>query len=162
TRFLKFKRSILAAPLLLGILSTGILVAQTPSSAISHFNVGVKENKKGNFDRAIEEFTLAIEISSHPWPHRARGRARSLGLAGKAEVDSTEETESITVLDKFTGLAYANRCYARCRKGDFAGAIADCDQALRITPRLVEAYLDRGIARQMVGDATGAFLDLNK
>jgi len=25
----------------------------------------MKENKKHNFDRAIEEFTIAIEISSH-------------------------------------------------------------------------------------------------
>jgi len=53
------------APLLLGILTTSVVVGQTPSSAISHFKVGIKENKKHNFDRAIEEFTIAIEISSH-------------------------------------------------------------------------------------------------
>src|SRR5215471_17088864 len=162
SRILKVKRSLLVTPLLVGMPGTSVLVAQTPSSAINHYNVGVKENRKKNFDRAIEEFTIAIEISSHPVPYRSGGRTHSLHLAGKAELDATDEAKPITVLDKFTGLAYGNRCFARVHKGDFVGAIADCDQAVRISPRLVEAYLDRGIARQMVGDATGAFLDLNK
>src|SRR5215468_6457050 len=135
TRILKVKRSMLVASLLLGILNTIVAVAQTPSSAISHFKAGIKENKKNNFDRAIEEFTLAIEISSHPWQHRAGERFPSSHLAGEAELDSTEETKTITVVDKFTALAYANRCFARCHKGDFARAIADCDQAVRISPR---------------------------
>jgi tetratricopeptide (TPR) repeat protein len=161
TRILKFKRPILVPPLL-GILSVSVLVAQTPSSAISHFKVGVKENKEGNFDRAIEEFTIAIEINSHPVPHRAGEQARSLHFAGKAELDSTEETESIIVLDKFTGLAYAHRCFARVHKRDFARAIADCDQALRITPRLAQDYQNRGVARQIVGDTNGALIDFNK
>ena len=148
---------------LLGIitLSTSVVVAQTPSSAISHFNVGIKENKKNNFDRAIEEFTIAIEINSHPVQRRA-GKPVNLHLAGEAELDSTEETKTITILDKFTALAYVNRCYARYHKGDFVGAIADCDQAIRITPRLAEGYLIRGIARKMAGDATTALIDLNK
>src|SRR5262245_54226126 len=156
TLILKVKRSILVAPLLLGMLSTGVLVAQTPSSAISHFKAGIKENKKNNFDRAIEEFTLAIEISSHPWQRRER--VRSSHFAAEAELDSTEETKSITVLDKFTAVAYAARCYARCHKGDFAGAIADCDQAVRITPGLAQGYQNRGVARMIVRDARGALI----
>src|SRR5215831_3625275 len=160
TRILKVKRAILVAPLLLGVLSTIVVVAQTPSSAISHFNAGIKENKKNDFDRAIEEFTLAIEISSNPWQRRER--VRSPHLAGEAELDSTEETKTITVLDKFSAVAYVNRCLVRSRKGDFAGAIADCDQAVRIAPRLAEGYLTRAIARQLVGDVTAAWFDLNK
>jgi len=139
------------APLLLGILTTSVVVGQTPSSAISHFKVGIKENKKHNFDRAIEEFDRDRNKLS-PCEHRAGTRVRPLPLAGEAELDSTEERKTITVLDKFTGLAYANRCFARCHKGDFAGAIADCDQAVRITPRLAESYLNRAAARTMVGD----------
>ena len=142
--------------------STSVLMAQTPSSAISHFKVGVKANKKNDFDRAIEEFTIAIEINSHTGQQRAGKRVSRQTFVGEAELDSTAETKTITILDKFTGLAYANRCFARCRKGDFAGAIADCDQAIRITPRLVEAYLNRGIARRMVGDNTRALIDLSK
>jgi tetratricopeptide (TPR) repeat protein len=161
-RILKVKRSILVAPLLLDILTTSVVVAQTPSSAISHFKAGIKENKKNDFDRAIEEFTLAIEISSHPVQDRAGKRVRSQHLAAEAELDSTEETMTITVFDKFTALAYSNRCFARCHKGDFAGAIADCDQAVRITPRLAEGYLNRAMARTMVGDRTAALTDLNK
>src|SRR5215813_5963501 len=162
TPILKVKRSILAAPLLLGILSTSVVVAQTPSSAISHFKAGIKENNENNFDRAIEEFTLAIEISSHPAQHRAGKRVLSTQLSGELELDSTEEIKTITVVDKFTAVAYANRCFARCHKGDFAGAIADCDQAVRIAPRLAAGYLSRAVARTMVGDANAALIDLNK
>jgi tetratricopeptide (TPR) repeat protein len=144
------------------MLSTSVVVAQTPSSAISHFNVGIKEIKKNNFDRAIEEFTIAIEISSHPVQPRAGKRVLPQRLASGAELDSTAGTRTITILDKFTALAYVNRCFARNHKGDFAGAIADCDQAIRITPRLAEGYLNRGIARKMVGDETAALVDLNK
>ena len=141
---------------------SSVVVAQTPSSAVSHFKVGVEDNKKNNFDRSIEEFTLAIEINSHPVQHPSRKRGSSQNLASAAELNSTEETKTITILDKFTALAYGNRCFARCRKGDFAGAIADCDRAIRITPRLAESYVNRGMARKMMGDATAALIDLNK
>jgi tetratricopeptide (TPR) repeat protein len=143
-------------------LSTSVAVAQTPSSAISHFNAGIKENKKNNFDRAIEEFTIAIEVNSHPLQRRAGKRVSPLRLAGEAESDSTEQTNRITILDKFTALVYVNRCFARFHKGDFVGAIADCDLTIRITPRLAKGYLIRGIARKMVGDTTAALIDLNK
>jgi len=162
TSILKLMGSMLVPTLLSVILSTSVLVAQTPSSAISHFKAGIEENKKNNFDRAIEEFTLAIEISSNPWQRRAGARVRSSHFAGEAELDSTEETKSITVLDKFTGLAYAHRCFARCHKRDFAAAIADCDQALRISPRLAQGYQNRGVARAIVGHTTEALIDFNK
>ena len=65
------------------MLSTSVVVAQTPSSAISHFKSGIKENEKNNFDRAIEEFSIAIEISSHPWQPRAGRRVTPQRLTVK-------------------------------------------------------------------------------
>src|SRR5438046_4140101 len=94
-------------------LSTSVVVAQTPPSAVSHFKVGVKENKKNNFDRAIEEFTIAIEISSHPWQPRAGKRVSRQTFVGEAELESTAETKTITILDKCTALAYGNRLFER-------------------------------------------------
>lgn len=52
------------------------VAAQTPS-AISRFKAGVIENQKGNFDLAIEDFTLAIEINSHPTKRFSGKRALS-------------------------------------------------------------------------------------
>src|SRR6266496_465146 len=138
------------------------VVAQTPSAAISHFKAGVKENEKGNFDLAIEELTIAIEISSHPMQRATGKRVLSNPLARSAESRPTDEPKTVTLLDPFTAVAYVNRCFARYRKGDFAGAIADCDQAIHINPRLAVAYLNRGAARRAIDGEAAALLDLNR
>src|SRR2546427_3850414 len=104
------------------------VVAQTPSAAIRHLKAGVKENKKGDFDLAIEDFTIAIEISSHPVQRAAGKRVLSNPLARSAELRQTDESRTVFLLDPFTAVAYVNRGVAWYRKGDFARAIADCDQ----------------------------------
>ncbi len=42
---------------------------------------------------------------------------------------------------------------------DYAAAIEKCDAALKINPDLMEAYFNRGIAREMTRDVEGACLD---
>jgi tetratricopeptide (TPR) repeat protein len=54
----------------------------------------------------------------------------------------------------------ANRCgISRYQAGDFAGAIAEYDRALRSRPDLAEAYNNRGAARFALGDFAGALAD---
>ncbi|MBP5975272.1 tetratricopeptide repeat protein [Brasilonema sp. CT11] len=47
-------------------------------------------------------------------------------------------------------------------KGDFKGAIADYNQALRINPNLADAYYNRGLARDELGDKQAAIADYNQ
>jgi|SRR5215510_6104378 len=136
---------------------TASIVAQTPSAGISHFDAGVRANENNDFDLAIEEFTMAIEINAHPLI-----RVRSKQLLRPTKLPPTQDQNTVTVSDPFTAAAYANRCFARYRKGDFTEAVADCDQAIRINPRLAMGYLNRGAARRAVGDAAAALVDLNK
>lgn len=44
-------------------------------------------------------------------------------------------------------------------KNDLAGALAEYDQAIRIDPKLAEAYLNRGKAKRAAGDLDGAIAD---
>jgi tetratricopeptide (TPR) repeat protein len=97
-------------------------------------------------DGAIEEYSRAIALSSR--------------LSPKAAPDS--EAARVTVVDPFTANAYANRGVARYRKGDFAGAKQDFDEALRIRPSLAQAYLNRAAAKHELGDTTGALADVDK
>ncbi|WP_439624298.1 tetratricopeptide repeat protein [Gemmata sp.] len=53
----------------------------------------------------------------------------------------------------------AVNCYAA---GDFAGAIAACDDALHINPNHAHAYNTRGAARYNLGDLTGALADCDR
>ncbi|CAN5908972.1 hypothetical protein BH11PSE8_BH11PSE8_00210 [soil metagenome] len=55
--------------------------------------------------------------------------------------------------------AYRNRAQVRLERGDNAGAIEDCTQAIRIAPRDADAHTDRGIARARAGDHAGAIAD---
>lgn len=47
----------------------------------------------------------------------------------------------------------------RRAKGDLQGAVTDYDQAIKISPRLAEAYSNRGNALQDKGDLCGSIAD---
>ena len=128
------------------LLAQGSINAQTPSGAVSHYRDGARKVGKGDLDGAIEEYSRAIAISSRL----------------NSSDSETGETSNITVIDPFTANAYTNRGVARYRKGDFEGAKADFDAALRIRPGLAYAYLNRAATRRELGDLQGALVDLDK
>ena len=143
------------------VLSANV-AAQTPSAAISRFKAGVKENQQGNFDLAIEDFTTAIEISSHPAQRLSGKGALSNSPEASAELRSTDKPKTVTLLDPFTALAYANRCFAWYGKGDFARAVADCDEAIRIKPAPGSSLSESRSGAKALGDTAGALVDLNR
>jgi len=58
------------------------------------------------------------------------------------------------------GVCRSRRC--RRYRGDVDDAIADFTKAIRVSPGLAKAYLDRGAARHAKGDLAGAIADYNK
>jgi tetratricopeptide (TPR) repeat protein len=48
------------------------------------------------------------------------------------------------------------------KTGDWKGAIADLDQAIRLNPKLTGAYKNRGLVRSELGDNQGAIADLDQ
>jgi tetratricopeptide (TPR) repeat protein len=134
--------------------------AQTPDSAVRYYQDGLKKIKKGNWPGAVEDYTKAIEISSHfnPAQQAAARQWNSENPFGDLQSDARE----IRVIDPFTAYAYTDRAIAYFHMGDFDAAIADCDRALRIKPGLAAAYLSRGAAHNAKGDRDGAMLDYNR
>ena len=59
-------------------------------------------------------------------------------------------------------LAYGRRGEAYLHKGDFARAIADFDQAIRIDPRQARFLVGRGLAHREHGDLDSALADYSK
>src|ERR1700737_4960485 len=146
---------------LIFLLCSYLLVqAQTPASAIDHYEHGTRRFQKGDLDGAIEDFTKAISISSRLGSNQLTRGSVPPGANGLAA--SAGEVREITVIDPFTANAYTSRGLARYRKGDVDGAIADYELAIQINPGLAAAYLNRGTARYAKGDGDGALADWNR
>ncbi len=137
-----------------------LVQAQTPASAIDHYDHGVKKFQRGDFDGAIEEFTKAISLSSH-LDSRQLTRSNVTSGANGFAVPAGAVRE-VTLVDPFTANAYTDRGTARYKKGDIDGAIRDYDLAIQINPGLAQAYLNRGNPRYAKGDRDGALADWNR
>jgi tetratricopeptide (TPR) repeat protein len=57
---------------------------------------------------------------------------------------------------------YFERGCEKAKSMDFAGAIKDFDECIKLDPKHGLAYANRGAARQQTGDTKGALEDLNK
>ena len=137
-------RALLFAVVSLSLPVTVFSQTGTPEAAINHFKDAVKKIDGGDLDGAIEDYTRAITLSSHLSSRNSNSRLKNSF--------SDYSTDSVTVIDPFTANAYNNRGLVRYKKQDYAGAIEDYDQALRIRPGLPSAYLNRAAALRANGD----------
>ncbi len=118
--------------------------AQTPDSAEDYLKRGVARVEQGNLDGAIADYARAIEINSRLAPgFLCRGG-------------------EIAVSDLFNALALNNRGFAHYRNGDWDQALADFDRAIRMQPRLADAYSNRGNVWQQKGELQKALFDFNQ
>ena len=71
----------------------------------------------------------------------------------------------ILILSVFFAFACTNHnknCFNKVHKGDYQGAIADCNEAIELDPKNATAYSNRGSAKRELGDYQGACLDWGK
>src|SRR5262249_20665884 len=127
---------------ILFLLSTAALAQSQPSnSANKYFEQGNRESNRGDFDKAIADFTRAIEISSQPFHHQ---RSNDTMRAAANSFSTIEDaTSDITIVDPLTAHALNGRGIALLKKGNIEQALNDFERALRIQPNLVEAYVNR-------------------
>jgi|GEM_PF-4126048 len=57
---------------------------------------------------------------------------------------------------------WVNKAVEKTNNGDYAGAIADCDKALAINPRYLEAFNNRGVAKHKLGQNESAIIDFDQ
>src|SRR5215213_1789493 len=127
---------------------------RTPEAAVNQFNKATKKIEAGDLDGAIEDYTRAINLSSHLEGFKSSNSS----LANSFNDDSSE---IVRVINPFTANAYNNRGLVRYKKNDFSGAIEDFNEALRIRPGLPSAYLNRAAALRGLGDIEAALNDLD-
>jgi tetratricopeptide (TPR) repeat protein len=85
---------------------------------------------------------------------KATGAADEHRATGNRLFNSTAEAQN--------AISYFDRGFAKQKKGDLDGAMADYNQAVKFNPKYSNAYNNRGNVKLTKGDLNGALADYNQ
>ena len=128
--------------------------------AIAHNNRGDAFSAKGEFDRAISDYDLAIKFNpTFSKPFNNRGVA----YQKKGEYDrAIKDFDEAIKLSPDYARAFANRAETNQRRHEFQQAARDYDDAIRLQPDLEAVWNGRCWARAIIGELQPALADCNK
>lgn len=138
--------------------STGITPAATPNPTFL-FESGEAFIRNGDFHRAIDEFTRAIElIPSYGFGYQIRGDS----YFQLAQFDmAIQDYDKAIELDPNNKSAYNGRGLARYQLGQYQLAIEDYDKAIALDDRFASAFNRRGLAYRQLERFDLAKLDID-
>jgi tetratricopeptide (TPR) repeat protein len=116
------------------------IIDDNPGHAEAYVYRGMAFVQRGDYDRAIEDFTKALEIDPKGSLYGKRGAA----YLEKGEYDEAirDLTKAIELYPRFAQ-AYCNRANVHLRKGNYTQAITDFTAAIEIHPGYAKAYYGR-------------------
>lgn len=135
----------------------GVAFAETAEET---FNKGKEALIADDYDKAIGEFTKAIEMN--PKDTRAYNN-RGLAYSHKGSYDQaiSDFTKTIEIKpDDFYAPVLRSQAYYK--KGSYDQAIADCNKIIERDPHLGGAYYTRAQCFYMKGDYDKAWADVHK
>jgi tetratricopeptide (TPR) repeat protein len=128
--------------------------------AIAYNNRGNAYSQKGNYDRAIKDYDLAIQINpTYAKPYNNRG------VAYQNKGDYNKAIRDFDVAIKLSpdyAYALANRAETFQIMHDYERALRDYDNAIRADPNLKEIWNGRCWARAIIGQLHAALTDCNR
>ena len=133
------------------------LDSDTSIALTAYRNRGVAYGIKGEVDRAVVDFTKAIELN----PNDAKAyynRGVTHGIKGEVDHAIVDFTTAIDLRPDNANIYY-NRGFAYNIKGDYDRAIVDYTKAIELNPDSAGAYYNRGIAYNSKGDYDDAIVD---
>jgi tetratricopeptide (TPR) repeat protein len=126
-------------------------------SANSYLERGNTWFKKGEFERAIADYSLAIAFDAgFAGSYCNRGVARA--LKGSAERARSDIDQAIK-LDANEAQTWVTRGMIRVQERDYSRALADFDQAIKLNTRLAEAWHNRAVMLLLLDRLPGAEAD---
>ena len=122
-------------------------------------NRGVALTNKGDFDRAIADFTLAIHLNPAEAGVALSNRCAVRTTIGQLNAALADCNEAVR-LTPDDPQARAVRGITYLKMGDYGHAITDFDAALAEVPDDALSLFGRGIAKRARGDEAGAAADM--
>lgn len=131
--------------------------AQTPEEYLSKGN---DDFKLGNFDRAIVEYTKAIDIN----PNLAKAyNNRGVAYAQEGSLSRAIADFTMAIANNLKDAqAHNNRGHAYAQQGNLSQAIFDYTEAIKINAVYVKAYNNRGTAYYKLKEYDKAWADVHK
>lgn len=133
-----------------------------PPSAETLFQRGTVKLQRGDLDGAIADLTRALERNPSL---REVQYQRALAYCGKGDWEAAcSDFNEVIERSGSTQAAPARawRAWARLHRGDLAGTLEDCDEAIQNAPGFPMAYVRRGQAKAARGDSAAAIDDFDK
>ncbi|MEZ6080761.1 MAG: tetratricopeptide repeat protein [Pirellulaceae bacterium] len=133
------------------------LVRTNPSAVFAWEGRASSATDRGDFERAIADFTYAIQLKPKSAPlytNRAIAKNSSKDFNG-----AVRDCDVAATLDPQYASAYWARGFAYFSLGKAKEALADYDIAIGLNPTVAKLYADRGSLRYFEGDLEGAIKD---
>jgi Tfp pilus assembly protein PilF len=129
-------------------------------SSTNALNMGVHYFNRGEYDRAMVHFDLAL--AEQPRMSEAyNDRALVYDALGEYDKALADFSQAIQ-LAPGAAYSYSNRGAVYLRMGQHEQAIADLDKAIELDSRLARAYQSRGSAYMDLGDLDRAIADFSQ
>ena len=128
--------------------------------AILYINRGSILHSKGNYDRALEDYSQAIELD----PKYALAFVnRGIVYGNMGDFDrAIENYDRAIELDPKSVYAFINRCDAYQGKKSYDRAIKDCHQAAQMAPDNAVVFMSRGTAYRLLKQYDQAIQDFDR
>ncbi|MDR2597951.1 MAG: tetratricopeptide repeat protein [Treponema sp.] len=133
---------------------------QNTGSALSYLDSGVVAYNRGEYDKAIANYTQAIRLDPN-FAIAYNYRAITYNFIGDYDKAIADASQAIRINPNYKEV-YNERAFAYNGKGEYDKAIADANQAIRIDPNFANPYRHRGFAYMQKGNFTQARADVNK
>ena len=125
----------------------------------AYYNRGISKRNLNDYYGAISDYTKAIEINpKKDSAYYNRGNAKTALKDHYGAI--SDYTKAIEISPRKD--AFYNRGNRKMNLKDYYGAISDYIKAIELDPKYIKAYINRSIAKEIIGDINSACSDAKK
>jgi tetratricopeptide (TPR) repeat protein len=112
---------------------------------------------------AFADISEALRLSPNSaFPYIIRSNVNANERNWQATIADATQALKMDPNSPYAGWAYNSRGFALFNLKDYAGAVKDLTDAIRLNPKVAPIYINRGHARAQLGDLQGALNDMQK